>query len=78
MLRRVAAEAPDWLAPGGSVLFETGERQVPDAVAALADAGLAPDVRTDDDLGAAVLVGTVLPGTVVPGTRPGSGTRPRR
>lgn len=73
VLRRVAAEAPDWLAPGGAVLFEAGERQVPDAVAALADAGLAPDVRTDDDLGAVVLVGTA-----VPGTRPGSGTRPRR
>ena len=40
VLRRVAAEAPSWLAPGGTVLFETSERQVPDAVAALADAGL--------------------------------------
>ena len=78
VLRRVAREAPTWLAPGGTVLFETSERQVPDAVAALGDAGLAPDVRVDDDLGAVVVLGTVAPGTVVPRARSGSATAPRR
>ena len=68
VLRRVANEAPDWLAPGGTVLFETSERQVPHAVAALVEAGLTADVRTDDDLGAVVVLGT----------RRGGGTRPRR
>ena len=68
VLRRVGAEAPSWLAPGGTVLFETSERQVPAAVAALAEAGLEADVRTDDDLGAVVVLGA----------RPGNGTGPRR
>ena len=68
VLRRVAADAPAWLAPGGTLLMETSERQVPDALTALADAGLTPDVRTDDDLGAVVVLGT----------RRRSGTGPRR
>ena len=29
ILRRVAAEAPRWLAPGGSLLSETSQRQAP-------------------------------------------------
>lgn len=29
LARRVAAEAPRWLAPGGHVLIETSERQAP-------------------------------------------------
>ena len=29
VLRRVAAEAPEWLAPGGHLLIEISERQVP-------------------------------------------------
>ncbi|MYS23026.1 putative protein N(5)-glutamine methyltransferase, partial [Streptomyces sp. SID4948] len=33
VLRRVAAEARDWLAPGGALLFETSERQAAQAVA---------------------------------------------
>ena len=55
--RRVVAAAPSWLAAGGSLLFETGEAQVPAAVAALRAAGLTPAV-VDDDLGATVVVGT--------------------
>lgn len=34
VLRRVAAGAPEWLAPGGCLLVETSERQAPSAVAA--------------------------------------------
>jgi len=56
--RRVVSGAPDWLAPGGSLLFETSEAQVPHAVAIVAAAGLAARVASDDDLGATVLIGT--------------------
>jgi release factor glutamine methyltransferase len=56
--RRVIAAAPDWLAPGGTLLFETGEEQVPDASAAVRAAGLAARVITDDERGATVVVGT--------------------
>jgi release factor glutamine methyltransferase len=55
--RRVAAGAPEWLAPGGRLLIETSERQAPDAVAAFAAAGLEPQVTEDDDLGATVVLG---------------------
>src|SRR3954447_2713177 len=40
--RRVIAQARGWLAPGGSLLFETSEDQAPAAVAEVARAGLAP------------------------------------
>ena len=55
--RRVIAEAPQWLAPGGSLLFETGEDQAPFALAAVSAAGLRARVVTDDDRGATVVVG---------------------
>jgi release factor glutamine methyltransferase len=58
VLRRVAAAAPPWLAPGGHLLSETGEHQVPAAVAAFAAAGLDARVATDPDRGATVIVGT--------------------
>jgi release factor glutamine methyltransferase len=58
VFRRVAAEAPRWLAPGGSLLSETSEAQAPRAVEILAAAGLTPRVAEDDDLGATVVVGT--------------------
>ena len=68
VLRRVAAEAPAWLAPGGTLLVETSERQVGAAQAAMVAAGLTPSVRTDDDLGAVVVLGS----------RGGDPSRPRR
>jgi release factor glutamine methyltransferase len=58
VLRRIVAGAPDWLAPGGGLLFETGTAQASDAVAALRTAGLAPLVVEDDERGATVVVGT--------------------
>lgn len=58
VLRRVAAAAPGWLAPGGTVLVETSERQRAEALAVLADAGLEAASRADDDLGAVVVLGT--------------------
>ncbi|MCX4746206.1 putative protein N(5)-glutamine methyltransferase [Kitasatospora sp. NBC_01287] len=56
VLRRVAAATRHWLAPGGALLFETSERQVPHAVATVTGAGLRAEVRTDDELDATVVV----------------------
>ena len=56
--RRVIADAPPWLAAGGSLLFETSEDQAPVAVQAVAAAGLRGRVVSDDDRGATVVVGT--------------------
>jgi release factor glutamine methyltransferase len=58
VLRRVAAAAPAWLAPGGTLLVETSERQQPAALAAMRRAGLAGTVRSDAELGAVVVLGT--------------------
>jgi release factor glutamine methyltransferase len=56
VLRRVAREAPRWLAPGGCLLAETSELQADRAVAAIAEAGLAPETLSDDELDATVLL----------------------
>jgi release factor glutamine methyltransferase len=58
VLRRVAAAAPRWLAPGGHVLAETSERQAPGAAAIFADAGLVPRVAGCGETGATVIIGT--------------------
>jgi release factor glutamine methyltransferase len=63
VLRRVAAEAPDWLAPGGHLLIETSERQASLAAAAFKASGLTPRVATSADLSATVLMGTLEPTT---------------
>ena len=55
--RRVAAEAPQWLAPGGHLLIETGESQAPNTAEAMAHHGLTPEVITDEDLYATIVVG---------------------
>lgn len=59
VLRRVATEAPAWLAPGGHLLTESGERQAAGAVAVLERAGLVARVVRDDDIGATIVVGTL-------------------
>ena len=51
-------DAPAWLAPGGSLLFETSTRQAPAATDAVRRPGLAPVVVEDADRGATVVVGT--------------------
>ncbi|GII26355.1 putative protein N(5)-glutamine methyltransferase [Planosporangium mesophilum] len=70
VLRRVAAAAPRWLAPGGHLLVETSERQAPRAVEAFAGSGLTPRVATsasasasagsddDDESDTTVVIGT--------------------
>ncbi len=57
VLRRVTAEAAGWLAPGGRLLFETSERQVADAVAAVERGGLAAAVAASDEFSATVIAG---------------------
>jgi release factor glutamine methyltransferase len=56
--RRVIDGAPSWLAPGGSLLFETGEGQAGAARAAVTAGGLLARVVADDALGATVVIGT--------------------
>ncbi len=57
VLRRVAAGAPQWLAPGGHLLIETSDRQVPSAEAAFAASGLVTGVARVEDLDATVIIG---------------------
>lgn len=56
--RRVAAGAPAWLAPGGTLLIETSERQSSSTVALVTAAGLVARVVRSDDLDATVVLGT--------------------
>jgi len=58
VLRRVAAEAPAWLARGGVLLVETSERQAPAMAAEMDSAGLAARIHDDDECGATVVTGT--------------------
>jgi len=57
ILRRVTAEAPQWLAPGGCLLVETSERQAPLAVEAFARSGLIARPAVSDELYANVVIG---------------------
>lgn len=54
--RRVAQRAGAWLARRGYLVVETSERQGPETVALLADAGLAARVVRSEDLDATVVV----------------------
>jgi release factor glutamine methyltransferase len=58
LARRVAAGAPDWLAPGGVLLVESSERQAPVVTEIFAAAGLSPRVHESEELGATVVSGT--------------------
>ncbi|MFI5570202.1 putative protein N(5)-glutamine methyltransferase [Streptomyces sp. NPDC051740] len=57
VLRRVAAGAPGWLAPGGCLLVETSSRQAPAAVDAFTTAGLRTRLATSDERYAHVVIG---------------------
>jgi release factor glutamine methyltransferase len=61
MLRRAAAGAPEWLAPGGYVLIETSDRQAPRAAEAFAAGGLTPRIARDPRLDATVAIGRAAP-----------------
>lgn len=58
VVRRVVAQAPRWLAPGGHLLVETSERQARPAAEAIARAGLTPRIATSRDLHATAVIGT--------------------
>jgi release factor glutamine methyltransferase len=58
ILRRVFAEAPRWLAPGGHVLGECSEQQAPLLAKWAASHELSPQTVTDPELGATVVIGT--------------------
>jgi len=57
--RRVAAEAPDWLAPGGTLVIETSREQAASAVAILTHNGLVACVRHDNDRDATIVTGRI-------------------
>jgi len=54
--RRIAAEVGEWLAPGGTLVLETSERQAPDTQEALVAAGLRARVVRDDEIDGTVVV----------------------
>lgn len=56
--RRVVAEAPIWLAPGGHLLVETSQRQAPQTAKLFASKGLIPQVARLEELDATVVIGT--------------------
>jgi release factor glutamine methyltransferase len=56
VVRRVAAGAPEWLAPGGHLLLETSARQAPGLAGALTRDGLPALAATDPALDAAVVI----------------------
>ncbi|GAA1240742.1 putative protein N(5)-glutamine methyltransferase [Kitasatospora nipponensis] len=58
VLRRVLAGARRWLAPGGSLLVETSERQAPHAVEAFTRAALAARLAESEEFYATVVIGT--------------------
>nr|WP_156133857.1 putative protein N(5)-glutamine methyltransferase [Pseudarthrobacter phenanthrenivorans] len=66
--RRVAADVHEWLAPGGSVLIETSERQAAGTSGLLAEAGFQVKTVRSEELDGTVVLGTMVPATAVPGT----------
>jgi release factor glutamine methyltransferase len=67
VLRRVAAGAPRWLAPGGHLLSEASERQAPVVAQTFALSGLVPRVTRCEERDATVVTGTRPPARVTAG-----------
>lgn len=59
LLRRVAAEAADWLAPGGYLFTEASTEQAPLAAEILSAAGLVTTISTDEDDFGTTVIGAV-------------------
>lgn len=55
--RRIACDAPAWLAPGGTVLIETGRTQAAWTALLLESAGLTASVEADDNIDATIAIG---------------------
>ncbi|SCE65790.1 putative protein N(5)-glutamine methyltransferase [Micromonospora mirobrigensis] len=62
VLRRVAAGAARWLAPGGHLVVEASVGQAPTLCAVLTGQGLTPTVLHDDELGATAVAARRGPG----------------
>jgi release factor glutamine methyltransferase len=58
VLRRLVADAHEWLAPGGNVLMETSDAQANTALEIMRAAGLGVRVTGDDRLDATVVIGS--------------------
>ncbi|MFI5776407.1 putative protein N(5)-glutamine methyltransferase [Nocardia sp. NPDC051570] len=56
--RRVAADAPHWLAPGGHLFIETGHSQAATAAEIFTDTGLTPTIAESEEYYATVVIGT--------------------
>jgi release factor glutamine methyltransferase len=59
VLRRVIADAGEWLAPHGALLVESSRAQAPKVAELMTAAGLVADVVIDDDIGGTVVAGNV-------------------
>ena len=57
--RRIAAEAPGWLVPGGSLLIESSERQSPVTAAVLEAAGFSTRIVHSDEVDGTAVIGTL-------------------
>jgi len=55
--RRVVAQAPRWLAPGGHLLIETSERQAPVSLEIFRSNGLTARLASSEELDATVVIG---------------------
>ncbi|MCC8927978.1 MAG: putative protein N(5)-glutamine methyltransferase [Rhodococcus sp. (in: high G+C Gram-positive bacteria)] len=53
--RRIAAEAAEWIAPGGTLLIETSVRQADDTAAIVAALGFEPTVVHSDEFDATIV-----------------------
>ena len=60
LVRRLAAQVPGWLSPGGRLLIETSDLQVSLVAATFAAVGLEAAVAEDPERGAVVVVGTAV------------------
>jgi release factor glutamine methyltransferase len=60
--RRIAAEAPAWLARGGHLLIESGKAQAPTTARHMAEAGLAVHIVEDGEYDATVVIGDAIAG----------------
>jgi release factor glutamine methyltransferase len=57
--RKVIAQAPRWLAPGGHLLVETSEDQAPRTVGMFVQSGLIAQVARSAELDATVVIGSL-------------------
>lgn len=57
MHRRIAEEAPQWLAPGGVLLLESSERQAATTASILASQGFSTSIASNKGLQGTVVTG---------------------